>query len=188
MATVKHSSQAGPAQQAGVNPHDESATRVLRQFRHVFNAIKTHFQQVEKQAGVGGAQVWALSVIQQTPGIGVNDLARAMDVRQPTASNLVRTLVDQDLVEVRKDERDRRAVQLHLRPGGARVLRRAPGPFAGVLPQALSSLDGATLQRLETDLSALIAALDSDTSGAAIPLGQNLGPAARGETSAYMLE
>jgi DNA-binding MarR family transcriptional regulator len=150
----------------------ESAARVLRQFRLVFNAIKTHFQQVEKQAGVGGAQLWALSVIRDVPGIGVNDLARSMDVRQPTASNLVRTLVDQDLVEVRKDERDRRTVQLHLRPGGSRVLRRAPGPFTGVLPQALASLDAATLDRLEADLSALITALDADPEGAAIPLGQ----------------
>lgn len=168
--------------------HDEAAARVLRQFRHVFNAIKTHFQQVEKSAGVGGAQVWALSVIRQTPGIGVNDLARSMDVRQPTASNLVRTLVEQDMIDVRKDARDRRAVQLHLRPGGMRVLRRAPQPFSGVLPQALASLDDATLKRLEGDLASLIAALDSDSSGAAIPLGQNLDPAGRDASSAYLPE
>jgi hypothetical protein len=37
----------------------EKAARVLRRFRMVFNAVKTHFQQVEKQAGIGGAQVWA---------------------------------------------------------------------------------------------------------------------------------
>jgi hypothetical protein len=37
----------------------------------VFNAVKTHFRQVEATAGVAGAQVWALSVIQHEPGIGV---------------------------------------------------------------------------------------------------------------------
>ncbi|WP_418316389.1 MarR family winged helix-turn-helix transcriptional regulator [Piscinibacter sakaiensis] len=170
------------------DPHGESAARVLRQFRLVFNAIKTHFQQVEKRAGVGGAQVWALSVIRQTPGIGVNELARAMDVRQPTASNLVRTLVEQDLIDVRKDGRDRRAVQLHLRPGGMRVLRRAPQPFSGVLPQALASLDAATLQRLEEDLSQLIGALGADASGAKIPLGKTLDSAGRDASSAYLAE
>lgn len=153
-------------------PMDESATRVLRQFRLVFNSVKKHFQQVEKKAGVGGAQVWALSVIRQRPGIGVNDLASAMDVRQPTASNLVKSLVDQELIEVRKNERDRRAVQLHLRPGGTRVLRRAPGPFSGVLPQALAGLDAERLERLEIDLAVLIAALNADASAATIPLGQ----------------
>ncbi len=145
---------------------------MLRQFRQVFNAVKTHFQQVERQAGVGGAQVWALSVVRDCPGIGMNGLARALDVRQPTASNLVKSLVEQDLVEVRRDERDRRAVRLHLRPAGARVLRRAPGPFSGVLPKALASLDAKMLQRLEQDLSALITGLGTDDSAAGIPLSQ----------------
>ncbi len=150
----------------------EAAVRVLRQFRLVFNAVKTHFQQVEKQVGVGGAQVWALSVIRDRPGIGVNDLARALDVRQPTASNLAKSLAERDLIEVRKDERDGRAVMLHVRPAGTRVLRRAPGPFTGVLPDALAGLDPKTLERLEQDLTVLIKALGADERGATIPLSQ----------------
>ena len=65
---------------------------MLRQFRVVFNAVRTHFQQVEKKVGIGGAQVWALSVIRRTPGAGVNSLAQAMNIHQSTASNLVRQL------------------------------------------------------------------------------------------------
>ena len=72
---------AGPAT-ASAGSASVPATRVLRQFRLVFNTVKTHFQQVEKQAGLGGAQVWALSVIQARPGIGVTGLAAAMDVHQ----------------------------------------------------------------------------------------------------------
>lgn len=151
----------------------EAASRVLRQFRQVFNSVKKHFQQVEKRAGVGGAQVWALSLIHARPGIGVNELALAMDVRQPTASNLVKSLVDHELIEVRRNERDRRAVQLHLRPAGSHVLGRAPGPFAGVLPEALAGLDTARLGRLESDLAALIAVLDADVRAASIPLGHH---------------
>ena len=143
-----------------------AAVRVLRQFRLVFNSVKTHFQQVEKRAGLGGAQVWALSVIRDRPGIGVNDLARAMDVRQPTASNLVKSLAEQELIEVRKNERDGRAVMLHMRAAGGRVLKRAPGPFTGVLPEALAGLDPVTLKRLERDLAVLIRALGADERGA----------------------
>lgn len=150
----------------------EAGVRVLRQFRLVFNTVKTHFQQMEKRAGLGGAQVWALSVVRDRPGLGVNDLARALDVRQPTASNLVKSLVEQDLVEVRKHERDRRAVMLFVRPAGLRVLRKAPGPFTGVLPEALASLDAETLRRLEQDLAVLIEALGADERGASIPLSQ----------------
>lgn len=146
--------------------------RVLRQFRQVFNAVKSHFQQVEKKAGVGGAQLWALSVIRERPDCGVNDLARAMDIRQSTASNLVRALVERGLVATSRGGTDRRAVQLRLQPQAQRILARAPGPFAGVLPDALARLDTATLRRLDRDLAALIAALDADEGAANIPLGQ----------------
>lgn len=49
----------------------DPAAQVLRRFRLVFNAVKSHFQQVEKQAGIGGAQIWALSVIAAAPDIGI---------------------------------------------------------------------------------------------------------------------
>ncbi len=150
----------------------EPAARVLRRFRMVFNAIKTHFREVEKKAGVAGAQLWALSVIRGHPGIGVSDLARAMDVHQSTASNLVKGLLEREFVVARKAGADRRTVQLHVLPAGARVLRRAPGPFTGVLPEALANLDRRTLSRLDKDLGTLIDALGVDEKEAGIPLGQ----------------
>jgi DNA-binding MarR family transcriptional regulator len=174
---AKHKTSIGDAHVTSGAPSGseigESSASVLRQFRIVFNAVKTHFQQVEKKAGVGGAQLWALSIIQARAGIGVNDLAGAMDVHQSTASNLVKTLVERELIGTAKEGADRRAVQLRILPAGVRVLRRAPGPFAGVLPDALASLDAATLARLDNDLSKLIAALDSDMRAANIPLGQH---------------
>ena len=157
---------------SGASPVEPAATRVLRRFRMVFNAVKTHFQQVEKTAGVGGAQLWALSVVHDEPGIGVGALARAMDVHQTTASNLVRALVEQGLVDSQRSGSDRRASQLHVTRAGARLLARAPGPFAGVLPQALARLDPQTLERLDADLVALLQLLEADRRAARIPLAE----------------
>lgn len=150
----------------------EKAARVLRRFRMVFNAVKTHFQQVEKQAGIGGAQVWALSLVREQPGIGVGALARAMDVHQTTASNLVKALVEQELVESHRSGEDRRAIHLTITPQGQRVLGRAPGPFVGVLPDALARLDDQALSRLDADLDALIRVLETDKRAARIPLAE----------------
>lgn len=150
----------------------EPAARVLRRFRLVFNAVKAHFQQVERTAGIGGAQLWALSIIRSQPGRGVNDLARAMDVKQSTASNLIKALAERGLIAISRDGPDRRAVQLEVLPAGRKVLKQAPGPFAGVLPEALASLDTQTLERLDADLANLIAVLDADPQGATVPLGQ----------------
>lgn len=146
--------------------------RVLRRFRVVFNAVKTHFQQVEKQAGVGGAQLWALSVIQAQPDVGVGALAQAMDVHQTTASNLVKALSSQGLVHSDRAGPDRRAVRLQLTPAGEAVLRKAPGPFNGVLPEALAALDPVTLARLDEDLGALMDLLQADEAAGSIPLAQ----------------
>ena len=149
---------------------DDREVRVLRQFRQVFNAVKTHFQQLERRAGLGGAQVWALSVVAGAPGIGVGGLAAAMDIHPSTASNLVRTLAERGFVQAERDRLDRRAVRLTLRPAATRLLRRTRGPFEGVLPEALAALDARTLKRLEADLGRLIAVLDVDESAARIPL------------------
>jgi DNA-binding MarR family transcriptional regulator len=148
-----------------------SAARVLRRFRLVFNAVKGHFRNVEKRAGISGAQVWTLSVVRDQPGIGVSELARAMDVHQSTASNLLRGLVEKELVVAERLEADRRAVRLRITAQGQKALGKAPRPFTGVLPDALNRLDAATLARLDRDLATLIEELGVDERGAKIPLG-----------------
>lgn len=154
-------------------PADAPPQRVLRQFRIVFNAVKTHFRQLERESGLGGAQVWALSVIDSQPGIGATSLGRAMDIHQSTASNLVRGLVERGYVAAAREGLDRRNVALRILPAGQEVLRRAPAPLAGVLPNALATLDEATLLRLEQDLAVLIARLDADEGAGKIPLGDS---------------
>ena len=151
---------------------DAVEVRLLRRFRIVFNAVKTHFKQVEKQAGIGGAQLWALSIIAERPGVGISSLAATMDVHQTTASNLVKGLVKGELVSAERSGPDRRAVQLLVTAAGSRVLAKAPGPFAGVLPDAIAGLDARTLKRLDKDLQQLIELLKADERAASIPLAE----------------
>lgn len=150
----------------------EAAVFVLRKLRLVFNTIKGHFRDVEKKAGVAGAQVWALSVVRDFPGVGVNDLAKAMDIHQSTASNLIKPLIERGMLSADRDESDRRALQLKITARGRAVLKMAPSPLTGVLPDALSKLDFDTLLRLDRDLADLIAVLDADRGGERMPLGQ----------------
>jgi DNA-binding MarR family transcriptional regulator len=161
-----------PAKPGDSASDTRSETRVLRQFRVVFNSVKSHFRQVERQAGVGGAQLWALSVIERRPGIGVTELSRELDIHQSTASNLIKSLTERGLVTAAREGMDRRSVALRIAAEGEAVLRSAPLPFAGVLPDALASLDRATLERLEQDLAKLIVLLEADETGARVPLAQ----------------
>jgi DNA-binding MarR family transcriptional regulator len=176
MTTRRSPTAAAPIADAGEPAADDMAARVLRQFRQVFNSVKTHFQQVERRAGLGGAQVWALSTIKERPGVGVGELARAMDIHQSTASNLVKGLVERDLVEARREGADRRSVQLRLRPAGAAALRKAPRPFTGVLPDALRRLDAPSLNRLHRDLGRLISEIGADEGAGQVPLAYDAAP------------
>lgn len=151
---------------------EDAAVIVLRKLRLLFNTVKAHFREVEKKAGVAGAQVWALSVLRANPGIGVGGLARAMDIHQSTASNLLKPLIEAGMVAAERARDDRRALRLRITARGAAVLRKAPGPAAGVLPEVLSRLDLATLLRLDDDLKAVIALLDADRRAEKVPLGQ----------------
>lgn len=146
--------------------------QVLRRFRVVFNTVRGHFQQVEKQAGVGGAQVWALSVIRDQPGIGMGGLAKSMDIHQSTASNLVKALQKKDMLSMTKAVVDRRNVEMTILPAGLAVLAKVTGPFEGVLPEALGQLPPETLARMDRDLSELIQLLKADEKSGGIPLGQ----------------
>lgn len=145
---------------------------VLRKLRLVFNTVKGHFREVEKKTGVAGAQVWAMSVVRDQPGIGVNDLARLMDIHQSTASNLIKPLIEGGMMVADRAQADRRALKLRVTPRGAAILKKAPAPSTGLLPAALAKLDHDTLVRLDEDLEGLITLLHPDKRAAKEPIGQ----------------
>lgn len=150
--------------------HPDPALRVLRQFRLVFSAVRRHFQQVEKNAGLGGAPIWAMSLIAKNPGVRVTQLARAMDIHQSTASNLVRSLTRLGYVHSEKSATDKRVAELYPLPEGLKLLRKVPGPYTGVLPQALRELDSITLIELENHLKLLLQKLEVDERSARTPI------------------
>jgi DNA-binding MarR family transcriptional regulator len=165
LAKPSHS-QASAGSDTEPHPH----LRVLRQFRLVFSAVRRHFSQMEKVAGLGGAPIWAMSLIAQAPGMRVSQLAHAMDVHQSTASNLVRALIQAGYVHSEKSTSDRRVAELYPLPAGHKLLRKVPGPYTGVLPQALSELDTSTLLELENHLAVLLQKLDIDERSAKTPM------------------
>lgn len=129
---------------------------VLKQFRVILQSVRKHFQEVEQACGVSGAQLWALSCIATTPGLRPSELARAMTIHQSTASNLVEKLVELGYVTRTRSSQDQRSVTLSLTPLGESALARAPGPFQGLLPDALSQTPDAALQSLHQHLSVLL--------------------------------
>jgi len=134
----------------------EKSVDVLEQFRIVFQSIRRHYQDVERRAGLKGAQLWALAQAAAKPGSTVGELARALAVHQSTASNLLRALERQGLVTRERQARDQRQVKLFVTQKGRKLLKAAPRPLIGVLQQALSELPPARLHALHAELAHVI--------------------------------
>ena len=141
---------------ASPNRHAAIAVAVLRQFRELLRVSQQHFQRIESNCGVSGAQLWALSEIATVPGLTVSDLARALSIHLSTSSNLLDKLESQDLIRRKRNSADQRVVRVYLTAAGRQVLRKAPRPVEGVIPDALGKMPIAALRSLKRDLDLLL--------------------------------
>jgi DNA-binding MarR family transcriptional regulator len=143
----------------------------LQKFRMIFGTARRFDIEVRRIAGISGSLLWALSEVARSGGIRVNDLAERMALHQTTASNLINALVERNLIRRSRDESDQRVVRLHVTTDGKKMLLRAPGPYAGLLVDALRQLKSPELARLNDALEGLARTLRDAASDAA---GQTL--------------
>ena len=144
---------------------------VLRQFRVLLRSIKRHYQWVEEQCGVSGAQLWAMAEIAGTPDIKVSELAQQLGVHLSTASNMLRRLEELNLVRRTRAVKDQRVVRLQLTDKGVGILKLAPRPLVGLLQQALADLPQARVDSLHADLAEIIRLMQfKDTEAHTLPL------------------
>ncbi|MGO9994137.1 MAG: MarR family winged helix-turn-helix transcriptional regulator [Steroidobacteraceae bacterium] len=136
--------------------HKQLTLDVLKQFRLIYGSVRHHFRQVEETCGVSGSQLWMLHELQESPGIGVSDLAHRLSIHQTTCSQLVEKLVARGYVVKTRSDLDQRRVGLTITRSAAKVLKDAPGPAEGLIPEALLGLSEGTLQSLSTSLGKLI--------------------------------
>ena len=139
-----------------IQQHKLLTLDVLKQFRLIYGSVRQHFRQIEDICGVSGSQLWMLHELQAAPGIGVSDLAHRLSIHQTTCSQLVEKLVAREYVIKTRSEEDQRRVGLSITRRASKVLKEAPGPAEGLLPEALLALSDATLQSLTEHLEKLI--------------------------------
>jgi DNA-binding MarR family transcriptional regulator len=139
----------------------------LQQLRTIVGSARRHDAEVRRIAGISGSQLWALSEIARSEGMRVNDLSERMALHQTTASNLINALVERKLIRRGRDEADQRVVRLSITTEGKRMLLRAPGPYAGLLVDALRHVQTPELRRLKNALLVLTNVLREPAAGAA---------------------
>lgn len=130
--------------------------QVLKKFRIIYGSVRQHFREVERTCGVTGSQLWIMREISNSSGIGVSELAERLSIHQSTCSQLVEKLTSSKLIIKERSKEDQRRVGLYLTKEAATLLKKAPGPAEGVLPEALWSLPAETIQTLNRSLEKVI--------------------------------
>lgn len=132
---------------------------MLKKFRIIYGSVRQHFREVEKTCGVTGSQLWILQEIAHNPNIGVSELAERLSIHQSTCSQLVEKLAVRGLIDKERSKEDQRRVGLCLTEKAAQILKDAPGPAEGILPEALQALPESALLALDKSLVEVIGQL-----------------------------
>jgi DNA-binding MarR family transcriptional regulator len=150
--------------------HSESAPdpagSVLDSLRHIVRALRATSHAVERELGIGGAQLFVLRELKAEPGISIRRISERTLTDPSSASVVVGKLLERGLIVRKRDPSDGRKSVLSLTPRGQGLLNRAPEPFQARLVGALRALPAARLQRLDADLAAVVTAVGAERGAA----------------------
>ena len=146
----------GHTRQPPETSHEQLASSALKDFRIIFNSVKKHFKQVEKQCGISSSQLWVLWELHKTPGLKVSELAGKLAIHQSTTSNLIEKTARKALISKKREDQDQRVVRLYLTEAGRDIVKKAPDSPRGVLTEAIDRLSIADLMQLQSSLEKLI--------------------------------
>ena len=118
----------------------EAIAEIMHDLRKIFKAIQQYSEQVLKEFGVTGPQLWALRIIYNEGQLSMGELSDKMYLHMSTVSGIIDRLEKKGYVERKRDSTDRRVVKINLTKEGKRLVQKAPAAAQGRLLYGLESL------------------------------------------------
>lgn len=115
----------------------------------------------DREAGVGPAQLSALSVLYFSPELALTALAEIEDVSQPTMTRIVRSLEAAGAVTRVASAADRRVALVSISAEGRRIFEAARGRRLAIIEGILGHMDARTVAALRPLLGPLAAAVNT---------------------------
>lgn len=115
-------------------------------------------------------QYRAVVIVAQRPGLGVSDLAAALEVHPTTATRMCDRLVAKGRLRRRASPDDRRATELHLTPSGQELLDRVADRRRRAITAIVARMDPDAAADAVRALAAF-----SEAAGESGPAGDPLG-------------
>ena len=103
---------------------DEQLRRGIEAMFFAYRGFTSDPDRILEEFGYGRAHHRALHFINRSPGTTVNNLLAVLGVTKQSLNRVLRSLVEDGLVDARVGQRDRRERHLHLTPEGRALERK----------------------------------------------------------------
>lgn len=135
--------------------------QVLAAMRRIIRAIDLYSRQLLDECGLTGPQLALLEVLHRGGSVPAGELARRLQVGQPTVTGIVERLEKRGLLTRTRDGEDRRTVNVAITEEGVRLVAAAPPVLQKRFCEKLAMLADweqtqllATLQRIAAMMEA----------------------------------
>lgn len=134
---------------------------IFNNLRRIFQALNEQSKQAEKKTGLTGPQLWAILTLEKEGALRVTALAEKLFVHPATAVGILNRLEDKGIVQRKRTQRDRRAVDVELTDEGHLVARQAPTVPQGRLASGLATLTPEEIREIGRSLDRIVELLDA---------------------------
>lgn len=132
------------------------AREVVNNLRRLFKAIQEYSKAILRQTGLSAPQVWVLNILEDAPGLSLNELSERLFAHPSTVSGIIDRLEERGVVRRERDPADGRGVLLSLTPRGRRMVASSPPPVQVGLRSALERMPALQLRQLRRSLDHLV--------------------------------
>jgi len=130
--------------------------QIMQSLRRIFKAIQQYSEEVLKEFGVTGPQLWLLKTLRSENGTPVGELSRKMHLHISTVSSILDRLERKGYIARKREETDRRVVTVHLTDQGKRIATKGPEPAQGKLLYGLQKFSHQEVMELYEALEKIV--------------------------------
>jgi len=131
-------------------------SEIMQSLRQIFRAIQDYSQEVSKEFGITGPQLWALKIISTDGRLSLGELTKKMYLHPSTVSGVMDRLEKKGYVARDRGQKDRRVVTVHLTPKGKKLVKKAPNPIQGKMVYGLRKLERRKLNSIYESVQKLV--------------------------------
>lgn len=153
-------------------PRTEADLRIIHALRQLARVLDIHSRRLAAKKHVTSAQLFCMRML-ATDGVDTaTEVARKVHLSPSTVVGILDRLEEKDLIERRRDTRDRRVVRITLTGSGRELLERTPHPVQDLLAKQKDGLSVAEADRIADSLEDLVRLLGAEDVDATTPYGE----------------